>query len=77
MVGTEVAFPKLMRRSEVEAAVGLSAATLYRLMSAGSFPRPIRVGAQAVRWRAEDVLAWIASRPVARPEDIGFAPTPQ
>ncbi|MDE2783784.1 MAG: AlpA family phage regulatory protein [Gemmatimonadota bacterium] len=74
MAGTEVSFPRLMRRSEVEEAVGLSTATLYRQMSTGSFPRPVRVGSRSVRWRATDVLAWLESRPAALPEDLGFSP---
>ena len=55
-------FPKLMRRPEVEQAVDLSRASIYRLMSEGQFPRPIRIGKRAVRWRATDVLDWLDSR---------------
>ena len=56
-------FPTLMKRPEVEAAVGLSCASLYRLMSCGEFPRPIKIGQRAVRWRAEDVAAYLETRP--------------
>ena len=56
-------FQILLRRPEVEAAVGLSCASIYRLMAAGEFPRPIRIGLRAVRWRAEDVAAYLETRP--------------
>ena len=56
-------FPKLMKRPEVEAAVGLSTASIYRLMDGGEFPRPIRIGQRAVRWKAADLQAWLESRP--------------
>ena len=56
-------FPRLLRRPEVETAVGLSCASIYRLMDAGEFPRPIKIGQRAVRWRAEDIAQYLADRP--------------
>ena len=56
-------FPRLLTRPEVEEVVGLSCATVYRLMGSGDFPRPIRLGGRCVRWKATDLLAWIESRP--------------
>ena len=58
-----MSFPGLMTRPEVEAVVGLSCSAIYRLMSEGLFPRPIRIGKRAVRWRSDDVLAYLDSRP--------------
>lgn len=58
----EAAFPTLLRRSQVEQAVGLSRATIYRLMADDEFPAPIRVGKRAVRWKAEDLRSWLESR---------------
>ena len=58
-------FPKLMRRPDVEKAVDLSCASIYRLMSEGRFPRPIRTGKRTVRWKAEDVSDWLESRPTS------------
>ena len=40
---------KLLRRDEVEDLVGLATTSIYRLMRAGSFPEPLRIGARAVR----------------------------
>ena len=59
---------RLLRRREVERITGMSRSSIYRLMQEGKFPRPVRVGPAAVRWRASDITAWIESRPVATGE---------
>ena len=59
---------KLLRRRDVEELTGLSRASIYRLISEGGFPRPVRVSATGVRWRASDIAAWIESRPVSQNE---------
>jgi prophage regulatory protein len=38
--------------------VPFSAATLWRLVNAGKFPRPVRLATQVIAWRVADVLAW-------------------
>ena len=54
---------RLLRRREVEEITGLSRSSIYRLMQDGQFPRPVKVGSAAVRWRASDITAWLESRP--------------
>lgn len=56
---------RLLRRSEVLELCGISSSTLYDLMALGLFPRPVLIARRAVRWRLEEVLAWIESRPLA------------
>ena len=70
-------FTKLMRRPDVEKAVDLSCASIYRLMSEGRFPRPIRTGKRTVRWKAEDVsrLARIPAH-LQQPSRIKRSPRP-
>lgn len=53
----------MLKRSEVEAATGLSRSTIYRLMRLGQFPEPIRVGARAVRWPFSEVKKFLSERP--------------
>ena len=53
---------RLLKQSEVLAAVGLSRMAVYKLRKAGSFPEPVTLGLGALRWRESDVQAWIASR---------------
>ncbi len=59
---------RLLRRRQVEEITGLARSSIYRLMGQGAFPRPVRVGPNAVRWRKSDVIAWMASRPTAGSE---------
>ena len=53
---------RLLRRPEVERVTGLARSSIYRLMQSGDFPRPVKVGPAAVRWRESDIdgLAGIA-----------------
>ena len=54
---------ELLRRREVAELVRLSVPTIYRMMKAGTFPRPIRLGQRAVAWRREDLEGWLRDRP--------------
>lgn len=60
---------QLLRRPEVERRIGLARSSIYRMMEAGEFPRPIRIGRRAVAWRASDLDRWQAERPEAIPAE--------
>ena len=64
----------LLTRHQVEKITGLSCSSLYRLMDLGEFPRPVKVGQRAVRWRRENLESFLADRPVAGPETKTAAP---
>jgi len=49
---------RLMTLSDVLASVSLSQATVYRMIAAGEFPRPVKVGT-ASRWLSSEIEAWI------------------
>ena len=53
----------LLTRAEVERRTGLRRSSVYRLMRAGRFPAPLKVGPASVRWPASEIEAWIASLP--------------
>ena len=55
----------MLRRVEVEEICGLTRSTIYRLMRAGKFPEPIRIGPRAVRWPKQELYDWISTRPRA------------
>ena len=57
--------PQVLRLDQVRQATGLSKASLYRKMHAGSFPKPIKIGDRAVGWLAAEVTEWITARPRA------------
>ena len=59
---------RLLRRREVERLTGLGKSSLYRMMRAGNFPEPVRVGNHAVRWLLSTITRWMESRPVSHGE---------
>lgn len=56
---------RLMPLRDVLASVGLSQASVYRLMAAGEFPKPCKVGT-ASRWVSSEIEAWISDRVAER-----------
>ena len=58
--------PILLRRVEVERLLGISKATIYARMAAGDFPRPLRIAPNAVRWRRDELMAWLEARERAK-----------
>ena len=50
----------LIRLTDVCRLVGLSRSTIYRRVSDGTFPRPLRVSERSVRWRMQHILDWSA-----------------
>ena len=57
---------RLITLAAVSEITGVSSATIYRLMRAGQFPRPVKIGVQAVRWRHDEIEAHIAELSKAR-----------
>lgn len=51
-----------IRRKALEAKLGLSCSTIYAMMAADKFPRPIKIGRRAVGWRNTDIQAWVISK---------------
>ena len=64
---------RLLRREEVETRCGIARTTIYRLMRAGQFPEPVKVGPRAVRWPASEIEDWIAGRSRATGEGAAAA----
>ena len=48
----------LLTADEVAAMLGVSERTLWRLLSAGKVPKPVRFG-RNTRWRMAEVKEWI------------------
>ncbi|MCC6162119.1 MAG: AlpA family phage regulatory protein [Acidobacteria bacterium] len=57
--------PALLRLPAVLDLIGVSPSTLYQRIRDGEFPRPVAIGSRARAWRAQDVRAWIESRPTS------------
>lgn len=54
---------RLMRLEEVLEICGISRFKLYRQIADDRFPRPVKVGLCAARWRLSEVEAWIDDLP--------------
>ena len=52
----------LVRLRQLTAMVGLSRSTIYRLVKAEQFPKPIRIGISSLAWRMDEIHKWIDSR---------------
>ena len=64
-----VDIPSLLTRHEVIDITGYSIASIYRLMRAGHFPEPIKIGPRSIRWKAEEIAAYIEDRPRANGQE--------
>jgi prophage regulatory protein len=49
-------------RQDLESLFQISRATIYRWVKEGSFPQPIHLGANMVRWKVSDIEAWVIAR---------------
>lgn len=54
---------RMLSLRSVMTRIGLSKATIYRLLKQGSFPQPVRMTERSVRWPVEEIDEWVASRP--------------
>ncbi len=61
---------RILRRKQVEARIGLSRSTIYGGINAGTFPKPINLGRQAVGWIEAEIDQWLCDR-VASSRGIG------
>lgn len=53
---------RILRLADVRKLVGLHKSTIYRLIDANDFPKPVRLGPNSVGWLREEIDAWIDSR---------------
>ena len=53
---------RLIRLPDVEGATGCKKSTIYELMKAGRFPKPVRLSARHVAWSESAVLQWVQDR---------------
>jgi prophage regulatory protein len=56
---------RILRRRQVEDRVGLSCSTIYAGVAAGTFPKPIQLGAQSVGWLESEIDTWLRDRVAA------------
>ena len=52
-------------RQELQKLFKVSPATIYRWIKEGNFPKPVRLGANMVRWKVSDIEAWVTQKEIA------------
>ena len=52
----------LLRLPQVEARTGYKRSSIYRLVAAGEFPAPVKLGERASAWLESEISSWIAER---------------
>ncbi len=57
---------RLLNAKEVCKLTSVSQATLYRLIKANKFPKPLRLGPQVTRWRSDEIAAHLDRLSAAR-----------
>jgi prophage regulatory protein len=53
---------RILRLPEVSARTGFGRSAIYAYMSAGEFPRAVKLGARAVGWLEREADRWIAQK---------------
>ena len=59
----------LERLPHVKVRTGLSRSEIYRRISAGNFPAPIKLGERTSAWDSREIDRWIADR-IAASRDV-------
>lgn len=54
--------PALLRLPDVLKLTGLSNSALYRMVQAGTFPRPLKLSERSSAWVEAEVHGWIDAR---------------
>ena len=53
---------QILKLKEISSLTKLSSSTIYRLVQAGEFPKPIKLAAHASGWLESDIEDWIRDR---------------
>lgn len=53
---------RFLRRPQVETATGLPRSSIYERMSAGTFPKPVRLDGRSVGWVEAEIIKWQQQR---------------
>jgi prophage regulatory protein len=67
VMSDELSKHQIVRPSEVMKRLGVSRATLYRLIKRGAFPRPRVISTRVTGWLATEIIAWVEARERTQP----------
>lgn len=61
----------LLRLPAVKQGTGYGRSSIYNLIKAGKFPKPVKLaGGGAVAWRSSEIAAWIAAQGQQQPAAV-------
>jgi len=61
---------KVLKVKEVASEINVSVPQVYKLVSLGRFPKPIKLGERGSGWLTTEIDAWLQSRVDARDEEV-------
>ena len=61
---------KVLKVKEVASEISVSVPQVYKLVSIGRFPKPIKLGERGSGWLTTEIDAWLQSRVDARDEEV-------
>jgi prophage regulatory protein len=61
---------RVLRKAELPQFVGLRRSVIDEMVREGKFPRPVKLGARAVAWLADEVAEWQAARIAERDAEL-------
>ena len=60
---------KILKVKQVAEEINVSVPQVYKLVSLGRFPKPIKLGERGSGWLTSEIDAWLQSRVDVRDED--------
>ena len=60
---------KILKVKQVAEEINVSVPQVYKLVSLGRFPKPIKLGERGSGWLTSEIDAWLQSRVDARDEE--------
>ena len=61
---------RILKVKQVAEEINISVAQVYKLVSLGRFPKPIKLGERGSGWLTTEIDAWLQSRVDARDEEV-------
>ncbi len=61
---------KLIKLKDVINLTSLSRASIYRLITQGTFPKQVNLSIRTVAWRESEIEAWIAEKLEQRDQEL-------
>ena len=61
---------KVLKAKQVAEEINISVPQVYKLVSLGRFPKPIKLGERGSGWLTSEIDDWLQSRVDARDEEV-------